>query len=543
MHCTHKVTRSACWSTLEAVERTNASHLKLGPLTANMDAALASMASDGVIERLWRGDHTLWSDDPTEITQPNRLGWLEVIDSIAPETASLKQFAAEVAAEGYRRLVLMGMGGSSLAPEVMQRTFGVATGMLHLSVLDTTNPDSVLSLARELDLERTLFLVASKSGSTIETLSHFEYFWSLAPQGRHFIAVTDEGSLLQKLGAERGFRRVFVNRPDIGGRYSALSYFGLVPAALIGADIDEMLSMARLVAEECRVTDPRANPHACLGAAMGEAALVGRDKLTLFLPNELSSFGDWAEQLLAESTGKAGKGIIPIVGEPAGPPSSYGSDRLFVAIGAHADVSGLEAAGHPVVQLPYAGKQQLGAEFFRWQFATAVVASVLAINPFDQPDVQSAKDATARALAAPTAEGVPNDGLGELAALLKEGDYIAIQAHLAGTPANDAALAELRLRLRDRYRLATTVGYGPRFLHSTGQLHKGGPNSGVFIQLVGDNRADLTIPGQPYKFGRLKRAQADGDLEALRSRGRRVLRLRLGTDAESAIAGLAASVV
>jgi len=508
------------------------------------------MAQDGVIERLWRGDHTLWSPDPTEITQPNRLGWLEVFDSIAAEAASLRQFAAETAAEGYRRLVLMGMGGSSLAPEVMQRTFGTKPGMLDLTVLDTTHPDAVLALTRELDLERTLFIVASKSGSTIETLSHFEYFWSLAPQGKHFVAITDGGSQLQKLGAERGFRRVFINRPDIGGRYSALSFFGLVPAALIGADLDEMLAQARNAAAACHQEDPRSNPGALLGAVMGEASLAGRDKLTLLLPDEMSSFGDWVEQLLAESTGKEGKGIVPIVGEPPEPPASYGNDRLFVSYrksGGHPQtpakgpaeaIDALTAAGHPVVELPYAGKQQLGGEFFRWEFATAAAGQRLGINPFDQPNVQSAKDATSRILASGTTEADATPSLDEVLARVKPGDYIALLAYLPRNPAVEAPLQALRQKLGQRYRVATTLGFGPRYLHSTGQLHKGGPNSGVFLLFTDDPSGDAQVPGRPFSFGRLHRAQALGDLQSLLSTGRRVAHVSLTGDRIKAIEAL-----
>jgi glucose-6-phosphate isomerase len=513
--------------------------IHLGPLKDRFNRACEDMTRDNVIERLWQGDYTLWSTDPTEITQPNRLGWLEVIDTIASETASLKQFAAEVAAEGYRRLVLMGMGGSSLAPEVMQRTFGTAPGMLELTVLDTTHPDAVLDLTRELDLEKTLFLVASKSGTTIETLSHFEYFWSLAPQGKHFVAITDEGSLLQKLGTEHGFRRVFVNRPDIGGRYSALSFFGLVPAALIGADVDEMLSQARLIAEECRVENPRANPHAALGAMMGEASLAGRDKLTLLLPDDMASFGDWVEQLLAESTGKHGKGIVPIVGEPSEPSASYGNDRLFVAIGPNPAVAEFKAAGHPVVELPHTGNQQLGAEFFRWEFAVAVAGQRLGINPFDQPNVQSAKDATSRILEAGITQADTTPPLDEVLAKVKPGDYIALLAYLPRNDSVEAPLQALRQKLGQRYRVATTLGFGPRYLHSTGQLHKGGPNSGVFLLFTDEPSGDAQVPDRPFSFGRLHRAQALGDLQSLLTAGRRVAHVSLTGDRNKAIERMA----
>jgi transaldolase/glucose-6-phosphate isomerase len=497
------------------------------PLSERLRQAREELARDGVIQRIWRGDHTLWSDDTAEITEPNRLGWLEVADAMRSETSALRSFAIDVAGDGYRKAVLCGMGGSSLAPEVIQGTFGTRPGLLELEVMDSTHPDAVLDLADRLDLQRTLFLIASKSGSTIETLTQFEFFWSLIPDGRHFVAITDEGSMLQKLGEERGFRRVFINRPDIGGRYSALSHFGMVPAALIGANLDEMLSRASAMATACRSEDPDQNPGAELGAAIGEAALTGRDKLTLLLPHELASFGDWVEQLLAESTGKDGKGILPVVGETAAPARTYGEDRLFVAIGEHSDLAGFEAAGHPVVRLPFEGKQQLGAEFFRWEFATAVAGQRLRINPFDQPNVQSAKDATSQILAGGVTEPEPTPPFADVLATVKPGDYIAVLAYLPRNPAIEADVQALRLELRDRYLVATTLGFGPRYLHSTGQLHKGGPNSGVFILLTDDPTRDIEVPRRPYTFGRLHRAQALGDLQSLVSLGRRVTHVHL----------------
>jgi glucose-6-phosphate isomerase len=520
------------------MERTQTSAMWLGALENAFSRACEDMARDGVIGRVWAGDHTLWSDDPTEITEPNRLGWLEVIETMRAEVDDLRGFASEVAREGYRRAVLFGMGGSSLAPEVLQRTLGTAQGMLHLEVMDSTHPDAVIELQRRIGFERTLFIVSSKSGSTIETLSHFEYFWSLAPEGKHFVAITDQGSLLQHLAEERGFRRIFINRPDIGGRYSALSYFGLVPGALIGADLDGMLAQASAMAEACRGNDPASNPGALLGAAMGEAALAGRDKLVLLLPREMASLGDWVEQLLAESTGKQGKGIVPIVGEPVQPPSSYGNDRLFVAIGQHTDLAGLEAAGHPVVRLPYEGKQQLGAEFFRWEFATAVAGQRLGINPFDQPNVQSAKDATTQILETNTIEAEATPPLNQVLSTVKPGDYLALLAYLPRTNATETPMQALRLDLRDRHLVATTLGFGPRYLHSTGQLHKGGANNGVFVLLTSDAKEDADVPARPFSFGRLHRAQALGDLHSLLTMGRRVAHVHLPGDHVGAIEAL-----
>ena len=512
--------------------------LNLGPLCDSVQQALDKLAHDGVVERVWAGDHTLWSDDPTEITEPNRLGWLDVVRTMQDEAEGLRRFAEDVAAEGYQQAVLFGMGGSSLAPEVMQRTFGTKAGMLRLQVLDSTHPDGVADLKRGLDLERTLFIVSSKSGSTIETLSQFEYFWSLTPQGKHFVAITDEGSILQKVGEEREFRRVFINRPDIGGRYSALSFFGLVPGALIGADVDGMLAQASAMAAMCREADPRKNPGAVLGAAMGEAALAGCDKLTLVAPAEFASFGDWVEQLLAESTGKLGKGIVPVVGEASAEPASYGRDRLFVALGADAEASRLEAVGQPVLRLPYEGQGQLGAEFFRWEFATAIAGQRLGINAFDQPNVQSAKDATSRILEAGTTEADPTPSIEEVLATAEPGDYIALLAYLPRNDAMETRLQALRRKLQERYNVATTLGFGPRYLHSTGQLHKGGANIGVFLVLTDDPVGDVEVPGRPFSFGRLHRAQALGDLQSLLSSGRRVAHVHLGSDRSEAIAQL-----
>lgn len=497
---------------------------QLGPLAPVVERRLAALHDGDIAGRIWAGDHTVWKPDPAELA--DRLGWLTIADEMAAEAPALAEFARGVAAEGYQRAVVLGMGGSSLAPEVLSATFGVAAGMLDLTVLDTTDPEQIAGVERELDLRRTLFIVASKSGATIETLSQLDYFWGKAPRGDHYIAITDPATPLEALARARGFRRVFTSPPRIGGRYSALSYFGLVPAALAGIDIAALLARAIEMAQACRAGAGAANPGAWLGAVMGEAALAGRDKLTLLLPPQWATLGGWIEQLVAESTGKEGRGIVPIDGEPLGPPGAYGNDRLFVAIGEHAGLDTLAAAGHPVVRLPYDGAMSLGAEFFRWEFATAIAAHVLGVQPFDQPDVQATKDATSRILAAaatpPPASGDPGDALRSL----RPGDYVAILAYLPRTAANDARLRRARLALRARLRVATTSGYGPRFLHSTGQLHKGGPDTGVFLQVVGDVAADLPIPGRPYTFGELQAAQALGDYESLTALGRRVVRLR-----------------
>jgi transaldolase/glucose-6-phosphate isomerase len=488
---------------------------------------LQRIDEDKVIPRIWRKDHTVWKDDPTEIT--NRLGWLNVMDLMHERIGELEAFATQAAADGFETAVLLGMGGSSLAPEVFSRTFGTAEGALELIVLDTTHPDTIARVSGQLDLRTTLFIVASKSGTTTETLSHFAFFWSQVRDGTHFVAITDPGTPLEMLARERGFRAVFLNPDDIGGRYSALSYFGLVPAALIGDPLHELLDRAEEMATASAGMVPAAqSPGAMLGAVMGECAKAGRDKVTLFLPDEIASFGNWVEQLIAESTGKEDVGIVPIVGEPLGDPSVYGEDRVFVAIGEHEGLDALETLGHPALRIAYEDSEQIGAEFFRWEMATAVACYVLGINAFDQPNVQEAKDATKEILASGAVE---DPGLDELGVLLKEvgaGDYVAILAYIDRTSETEDLLQTVRMAIRDRYRVATTVGFGPRFLHSTGQLHKGGANNGVFIQVVDRDRGtDIEIPGAPYTFGTLIDAQALGDLRSLRNRGRRVARVAL----------------
>jgi glucose-6-phosphate isomerase len=513
-------------------------HVNLSALAARVQNALAELDAQDIVARVQRHDYTVWSDDPTEITEPDRLGWLDAGSDLIAEAPSLREFAASVAADGYTTAVLLGMGGSSLAPEVLYTVLGNPKDRLTLHVLDTTHPDAILDLQDSLDLSRTLFIVSSKSGSTVETLSQFQYFWELIPDGAHFIAITDAGSDLQALAEKHGFRRVFLNRPDIGGRYSALSYFGMVPAALIGADVDAMLAQAGAMAEACRAPSAAANPGAYLGAVMGEAALAGRDKLTLFLPPQLAPLGDWVEQLLAESTGKEGKGIIPIIGETPGPPERYASDRLFVVMGEQVPTAGLEAAGHPVVRLPFEGTEQIGDEFMRWEYATAIAGQRLRINPFDQPNVQSAKDATSHILAEGITEAGPAPSVREVLARLKAGDYLALLAYVPRTAAMRRELQALRLDLRDRHRVATTLGFGPRYLHSTGQAHKGGPNSGVFFLITDDAQRDAAVPGAPYTFDRLRKAQALGDLRSLQSVGRRVAHVHLDGERVAAVRAL-----
>jgi glucose-6-phosphate isomerase len=492
-------------------------------LPSELDAPVAERlrraAADDVVRRIWERDGTVWAPDGTpEVT--DRLGWLDVAERMAAQLDDLEAFAAEVREAGYTDIVLLGMGGSSLAPEVFRRSFG--EGAMRLHVLDSTHPEQVQAVLDAVDLERALFIVSSKSGGTVETMSQFKLFHSRQGDGAHFVAVTDPGTSLAQLGAEHGFRRVFENDPEIGGRYSALSYFGVVPAVLAGADVRAVLESARLGAEACKL--PEGNPGLWLGAVLGELALQGRDKLTFVVDEPLESFGLWVEQLVAESTGKEGRGILPVADEPLADPSAYGDDRVFlhVAVGdarKAASVAALREAGQPVVALRAQGPGDLGRVFFVAEFATAVAGWALGINPFDQPNVQEAKDNTQRVLD----QGSPPDlDPGDLEALLRDlrpPRYVAIMAYLPYSAGTESAVARLRERIVSERGVATTFGYGPRFLHSTGQLHKGGPATGAFVQVVDDPQTDLEVPGEPYSFGTLIRAQADGDLQTLRSHG------------------------
>jgi len=508
-----------------------------GALAEAVRRRLALLDAGDVIARIWRHDHTVWKPDPTEIA--NRLGWLTLPADLAPRIGELTAFARQVAADGFTHAVLLGMGGSSLAPEMFARTYRTAPGALELTVLDTTHPATIARVEASLDIDHTLFIVASKSGTTLETLSHFEHFHARVVAavgegraGSSFVAITDPGTPLEALARAHGFRDVFLNPPDLGGRYSALSLFGLVPGALIGADLDGLLASANDMAKATTVPRASENPAAWLGAVMGEAALAGKDKLTFVLPASIEAFGDWVEQLIAESTGKEGQGIVPVAGEDLGPPGVYGEDRLFLSLGDHPGLAALREAGHPVVTLDAAGGSGpaagLGAEIFRFEFATAVAGHVLGINAFDQPNVEEAKQAT-RAILAEGQETTPDRGdATALLAEVKPGEYVAIQAYIDRTDATVGLVQGKRLSVRGAHVVATTVGFGPRFLHSTGQLHKGGPNTGVFFQVTDANQeVDLPIPGKPYTFGTLIDAQALGDLLALRARGRRVARLTL----------------
>ncbi len=522
------------------------------------EQALADLERLDVLARIWARDHTAWKPYPTEIA--DRLGWLEVAHAMRQHLPDLLAFAEEARREGVRHVVLLGMGGSSLGPEALSRTFGSAPGFPQLIVLDTTVPEAVEAATREIDPASTLFSVSSKSGTTTEPLALYAHFRALVEAavgaedaGRRFFAITDAGTPLESMAREQGFRRAFLNPADIGGRYSVLSYFGLTPAALMGLDVGALLDRAVAMMHACGPSAPvRENPAALLGAAMAGHALRGRDKLTLIASPSIAAFGLWAEQLVAESLGKEGRGIVPVEGEPLLDPGCYGDDRQFTYLrldgddnaAADASVAAIEAAGRPVVRLALRDRYDLGAEFFRWELATAIAGAMLGVHPFDQPNVQQAKDQTLLALSEFARLGrLPDvDAPGSLAGLLdtaRPGDYLAILAYVRQTPDTDAALSGLRRAVAERCRIATTLGYGPRYLHSTGQVHKGGPDTGLFLLLTDDSAEDAPVPGEPYSFGTLAEAQALGDLRALQSLGRRVARVRLPSIDESSVGAMA----
>jgi transaldolase/glucose-6-phosphate isomerase len=547
----------------------------LGEYQAAVDAALTEMVADRIVPRIWAHDYTVWQPQPTEIT--NRVGWLHIAEKMLEQRYRLSDLVESVRTDGYSNVLLLGMGGSSLAPEVFSKVFGgQAKGMPRLAVLDSTDPGAVLAHAERLAPARTLFIVATKSGGTEETLSFFKFFYNWTAQalsdeaavpkgkvGRHFVAITDPGSKLQALAGDLAFRATFLNDPNIGGRYSALSYFGLVPAALVGVDVETLLEQSLSMScncEPCNCPVGGDNNGAWLGAVLGELAKAGRDKATFITSPQLASFGDWVEQLIAESTGKNGTGILPVVGEPVGMPDVYGDDRLFVYLRLDGDethdeaVQALQDAGQPVVRLHLRDLYDLGEQFFLWEMATAVAGYRLGINPFDQPNVEAAKLLARKAVAAYRETGeMPEDeptpltaeALTAFLAQAQPGDYVALQAFVQPTSETDAALLALRTRIRDTRRLATTVGYGPRFLHSTGQLHKGDRGNGLFIQFTFDPRRDVAIPdeaGQPQSsmsFGLLKMAQVLGDKQALSDNERRVIRFHLGSDVVGSLRKLA----
>ena len=538
--------------------------------------ALAEAEENDVIERIWSKDASLWKTEPAQIKVINNsLGWLTVPRQMLPAAAELKTFAEAMrTSQQFRHVMVCGMGGSSLCPEVLRQTFGRQKDFPELLVLDSTDPDTINNFANRIDIAHCLFIIASKSGTTTEPIV-FHKFWydrlaqTGAQAGESFIAITDPGTQMVKAAQADHFRKIFLNQPDIGGRYSALSYFGMAPAALMGLDVAKLLNRAVAVSESCGTNVPiDQNPGALLGATLAECALSGCDKLTIITDENVSALGLWIEQLIAESTGKEGKGIIPVVGEPLGSPKDYGDDRLFVSIGMKdlaedSKLVALAEAGHPVVHRRLDDAYDLGAEFFVWEMATAFAGWRLGINPFDQPNVQESKDKTKALLEQFAKEGkLPEqariagddsltvfgsvkeantktvsvvDVVGEHLRTVKSGDYVALLAYLEERAEVEAGLQKLRASIREKTRAATTVGYGPRFLHSTGQLHKGGPDNGVFIQLTAADSKDFPIPGETYSFSTLKDAQALGDFQSLIAHGRRAIRVDLGSDV---VAGL-----
>jgi glucose-6-phosphate isomerase len=545
----------------------------IGPYQQNLEAALSQMEKQRIVPRIWEHDYNVWSPDPREIS--NRLGWLEVAQQIRAEVSNLDSFVNQVRADGFTHALLLGMGGSSLAPEVFRKTFDVSEGYLELTVLDSTVPGEVLQHTTSTDLRHTLIIVSTKSGGTIETLSFFKYFYNLllaqvgeSNAGEHFVAITDPGSKLVEIAQEFQFRELFLNESTIGGRYSALSYFGLVPAALIGVDLALLLERANQAADACRgEATIWENPAARLGALLGELQKVGRDKLTLVLSPSILSFGDWIEQLLAESTGKDGKGILPVVGEPLGRSHDYAGDRIFVSIQLEGEPFGnqlqgeLLEAGHPFFFMHLEDRYDLGGQFFIWELATAIAGHRMGINPFNQPNVEAAKDLARQVIASYQEQGVleldsPSpmeaeklrDFLGY--ANLDEPNsssprsYLALQAYLQASERIDRDLEQLRTQIRGKTRMATTSGYGPRYLHSTGQLHKGDAGNGLFIQLTAANDREVAIPDRAgaddstVGFGLLNDAQAMGDRQALRRGGRQVIRFDLGSNLEAGLGRL-----
>jgi glucose-6-phosphate isomerase len=544
-----------------------------GPLAPDVDRLMTQWARDSVVAGLFARQPALWSSEPAvQARIANRLGWLTSADWVLPSLPRVQRFAEDVRAGGFTHVVLLGMGGSSLAPEVLRAVAGVRPGWPAFHMLDSTDPASVAAIDAAIDLPRTLFLLASKSGGTIEPNSMAAHFKArlesagLARWAAHFAAITDDGTALHRRAADDGFRDVFVNPSDIGGRYSAVSFFGLVPAALMGHDVAELVDWARAMLWLCGPDRPLGtNSAALLGAAMAAGARAGRDKLTIVTPSRLDAIGLWIDQLVAESTGKDGRGVVPVAGERLGEAGEYGEDRIFIhlSIGSGPDeqtrhrLRELAAAGAAFAEADLPEPAAIAAEFVRWELATALAGVGLGVNPFDEPNVQQAKDATQRLLRAHHEHGsIPSQGspcvlgaqpawlstraveaIGEadgarLLSLLSPGDYFAILAYLPADRELLTPFDDLRQTVRARTRCATTFGYGPRYLHSTGQLHKGGPATGVFLVISATPAGDLPVPGEAYSFGVLEQAQASGDFASLDSSGRRALHVHLpGPDA------------
>jgi len=554
--------------------------LKPGKYKPRIAKELKRLEEKNIVKRIWEKDPTVWKDDKEFDTLiKNRLGWLTLPVSMRQHLEDINTFTADVIKEGFKYAIVMGMGGSSMCPEVCLETFGVKKGYLKLIVLDSTDTKTICDFENSIDIDTTLFIVSSKSGSTIEVDSFLRYFFDKvkskkgAGAGRQFVAITDPHTHLESLANENGFRKIFTNPADIGGRYSALSFFGLVPAALIGVDVSKLLYNAEDMMTECTISNPSKNSGVLLGVAAGELAKKGRDKLTFVISKKIYSFGYWVEQLIAESTGKEGTGILPVEGEGLGKSSSYGNDRVFVNMksgkesgAAKKFIKGMEKKNFPIINIDLKDVYDLGGQFFLWEFATAVMGEVLGINPFDEPNVKESKDNTSEVLKyyqedKKLPEQQPISESGDIKIYLDEklftkklpsknklnkwkaedyikfflnsfgkGDYVAVMAYIQRNEKGEKMLQKIRELIRVRTKGATTIGYGPRFLHSTGQLHKGGPDKGLFVQIVSDDSKDIEIPGQPYSFGILKQAQATGDYQSLIQHKKKVLKINLGSD-------------
>ncbi|HUC28088.1 MAG TPA: bifunctional transaldolase/phosoglucose isomerase [Candidatus Acidoferrum sp.] len=557
------------------------------PLSAAVNKTVADWQSGKKVERLWQRDASLWTGND----EANWLGWLDIVDEQIAQQDQLQKIAKEVQQRSFQHVLLLGMGGSSLCPEVLRVTFGRLTHYPTLHVLDSTDPAQVKVFEHLIDIPKTLFIVSSKSGSTLEPNIFKQYFFERTKQaigvtkaGSHFMAITDPGSKMQQVAEADRFLHIFFGKPSIGGRYSALSNFGMVPAALMGLDTKKFLGRAADMMRSCKDSLVEQNPGAMLGAILGTAANAGRDKVTIITSPGISDLGAWLEQLLAESTGKNGKGMIPVDREELSQPNVYGNDRVFVYLRLEsapdasddAKIDAIEKAGHPVVHISISDPYDLGAEFFRWEIATAVAGSIIGINAFNQPDVEASKIATRNltseyektgslppekpiledagaklftdeknAAELAKAAGGDNSLAGYLKAHLSRitaGDYFAVLGYIQMNAENEQSLQSIRHSVRDKKHVATCLGFGPRFLHSTGQAYKGGPNSGVFLQITCDDSVELPVPGQKYTFGIVKAAQARGDFQVLAERGRRALRVHLGSNLKAGLATLHSAV-
>jgi transaldolase/glucose-6-phosphate isomerase len=551
---------------------------------SDVNASLQDWKKNGKLKRLWQRDASLW----TGTDEDKWLGWLDIAEQQIEDIDKLKEIAADIKKAGFKNALLLGMGGSSLCPEVLRMTFGKAAGYPDLHVLDSTDPAQIKSIEESVDLSSTICIVSSKSGSTLEPNIYKQYFFDRVKAkvgekevGNRFIAITDPGSKMQRVADRDKFRNTFMGVPSIGGRYSALSNFGMVPAAVMGIDVTKFLKNTQQMVEACGVdSDAATNPGVILGTILGLAADQGRDKMTIITSPGIYDLGAWLEQLLAESTGKSGKGIIPVDRELLAKPDAYGTDRVFAYLRLESDpdkkqaaaVDALAKAGHPVVRIVLPDIYTLGQEFFRWEIATAVAGSLIGINAFNQPDVEASKTETRKLTAEyestgklpPESQFFTGDGAklyadlknaaalkggGTLAGFLKKhlgrigaGDYFAVLGYITMNEAHEEALQAIRLAVRNNKKVATVLGFGPRFLHSTGQAYKGGPNSGVFLQITCDDAVDILVPGQKYTFGVVKSAQARGDFAVLAERGRRVLRVHLGKDVAAGLATLTDAV-